>query len=130
MSTASRNQPNNNGSFLTADWIILQTYPHSIIRRTIKDLWENRNQSFWNNLPIPPVEDIGGVAYVSPLNIVKFLFAHGIPVDDMLVEFHDSEQLKKTSKEQVFMYRIVLGPNTGGDQLLKSQRKMTLWLQK
>ena len=62
-------------------------------------------QSFWNNLPIPPVEDIGGVAYVSPLNIVRFLFANGIPVDDILVQFHDQEKLnnlKEAPDEPVF----------------------------
>jgi hypothetical protein len=42
-------------------------------------------QSLWNILPIPPVEDLGGVAYVSPIHIVKFLFANGVPVDDIVV---------------------------------------------
>ena len=44
-------------------------------------------QSLWNILPIPPVEDLDGVAYVSPIHIVKFLFANGVPVDDIVVNF-------------------------------------------
>jgi hypothetical protein len=98
-------------------------------------------QSIWNNLPIPPVEDIDGVAYVSPLNIVKFLFAHGIPVDDMLVEFHDSEQLKKTSKEQVFyvsdclrakQWRSSIVAESKKDDLVASKMKSSVasWLVK
>ena len=49
--------------------------------------------SVWNNLPIPSVENIDGVAYVSPIDIIKYLFANGVPVDDML--FH-SEHLQGT----------------------------------
>ena len=46
--------------------------------------------SIWNNLPVLPVEQHGRVAYVSPINIVKFLFANGMPVDDMLFDLEAS----------------------------------------
>lgn len=48
-------------------------------------------QSIYNCLDIPEVMDIGGVAYIEPLHIIKFLFANGVPVDDILVEFQDGE---------------------------------------
>ena len=60
-------------------------------------------QSLWNTLPIPPVEDIGGVAYVSPIHIVKFLFAFGVPVDDILVEF-DKGDMKEHDRSKKVLY--------------------------
>jgi hypothetical protein len=53
-------------------------------------------QSFWNNLPIPPVECIGGVAYTSPEHIVKFMFALGIPVDNIFVQVHENKEAKSS----------------------------------
>lgn len=47
--------------------------------------------SIWNNLPIPPVEHHDGVAYVSPINIIKYLFANGVPVDDMYFDIETTE---------------------------------------
>ena len=46
--------------------------------------------SIWNNLPIPTVEQYDGVAYLSPLCIVKYLFANGVPIDDMLLDFEST----------------------------------------
>ena len=39
-------------------------------------------QSVYNILPTPPVKDIQGVAFIRPLNIVKYMFANGVPIDD------------------------------------------------
>lgn len=39
----------------------------------------------WNTLPIPPIEDIQGIACVSPISTVKCIFANGLPLDDFLV---------------------------------------------
>ena len=41
--------------------------------------------SMWNTLPIPPVKNIGGIGYVSPYDIVRFVFAMGIEVDNVVV---------------------------------------------
>lgn len=41
--------------------------------------------SLYNNLPCPRAQDIDGVAYTRPLAIIAFLFANGIPIDDMVV---------------------------------------------
>ena len=54
-------------------------------------------QSLWNNLPITPVECMGGVAYISLEHIVKFMFAHGICVDDIFVQVHETEAAEFSS---------------------------------
>lgn len=43
-------------------------------------------QSIWNTLPIPPVENLNGVSYVSPMHILKYMFANGVPVDNILFD--------------------------------------------
>ena len=39
----------------------------------------------WKNLPVPPVENVDGIAYVSPINILKYAFSLGIEMDLALV---------------------------------------------
>jgi hypothetical protein len=41
--------------------------------------------SMYENLPTPIPKDVGGVAYVSPIDAIKFMFAHGIPIDNIMV---------------------------------------------
>ena len=43
-------------------------------------------QSMWNTLPIPTPQNVHGVSYVSPISILKFCFANGVPVDDIVVQ--------------------------------------------
>lgn len=43
--------------------------------------------SLWNNIPIPKVDNMNGIAYVSPENILRYCYANGISVDDTFVEF-------------------------------------------
>ena len=38
--------------------------------------------SMLNTLPIPTVENYNGIGYVSPINILRFMFACGVEVDD------------------------------------------------
>ena len=56
----------------------------------------------WNVLPISPVKDIEGVAYISPIHIVKFVFAFGTPVDDILVEFDKGDIGENDPAKKVF----------------------------
>ena len=42
--------------------------------------------SLWNNLPIPPVQNFFKVAYVNPIHTLKYLMAHGFPIDNFWVE--------------------------------------------
>ena len=44
--------------------------------------------SIWNILPIPTVQNIRGVAYVNPVDAVRFAFAFGVTVDDFYVDFN------------------------------------------
>lgn len=46
--------------------------------------------SLWNNIPIPKVENMNGIAYVSPENILRYSYANGISVDDTFVDFRGS----------------------------------------
>lgn len=48
-------------------------------------------QSLWNLLPIPPIENVEGVAYVSPVHIAKFVFANGLPTDDFIIRMQDRD---------------------------------------
>ncbi len=41
--------------------------------------------SMWEALPIPQVQNIGGIAYVNPEHIVRFAFAAGLEFDDIMV---------------------------------------------
>ena len=49
--------------------------------------------SILNNLPTPRSRNVGGVAYVSPRNILAFLMANGIPIDNVHVDFNDPNPL-------------------------------------
>lgn len=39
----------------------------------------------WEALPVPTIQNIGGVAYVNPEHIVRFAFACGLKFDDIMV---------------------------------------------
>ena len=52
--------------------------------------------SILNNLPTPRSRNVGGVAYVSPRNILTFLMANGIPIDNVHVDFNDPSTLPYT----------------------------------
>lgn len=41
------------------------------------------SHSLWNTLPIPMFQNVHSIAYASPVEIVKYLFANAVPVDDM-----------------------------------------------
>lgn len=43
-------------------------------------------QSLWNILPIPPVENLHGVSYVSPVHIFKYLVANAVPIDQIVFD--------------------------------------------
>jgi hypothetical protein len=43
------------------------------------------NLSLYNLLPTPPVENIDGVAFISPINIARYMFANGVPIDDFWI---------------------------------------------
>lgn len=45
----------------------------------------NGQHSMWNNLPIPPIQNVDGIGYANPVHILKFLFSCGVPVDDIFV---------------------------------------------
>jgi hypothetical protein len=66
------------GTFFKMTHIPTYKEQHRIYGKTDK-------QSLWNNLPIPPVECMGGVVYISLEHMVKFMFAHGIGVDNIFV---------------------------------------------
>jgi hypothetical protein len=51
----------------------------------------NRN-TIWNNLPIPPVENISGIAYTSPGNVLRYLMANSIEMDSFTL-LEDEEVL-------------------------------------
>lgn len=45
----------------------------------------SNQHSLWNTLPVPTVENIGGIAYTNPINVIRYLFAFGADVDDYVL---------------------------------------------
>ena len=45
----------------------------------------NQRHSMLELLPVPKAKDVKGVAYVGPTAVLKFAFANGVPVDDIVV---------------------------------------------
>ena len=43
----------------------------------------NGSHSLWNTLPVPTFENVEGIAYCSPMEICKFMFANAVPIDNM-----------------------------------------------
>lgn len=41
--------------------------------------------SMWRSLPIPTVQNIGGIAYINPLNVISYLLANGTDLDHYMV---------------------------------------------
>lgn len=46
----------------------------------------NAKHSIWSNLPIPNVQNIDGIGYVAPVDLLRFLFANGVPIDDCVLD--------------------------------------------
>ena len=55
--------------------------------------------SILNLLPIPPVYAIGDIAYVNPVDIIRFIFANGLDIEKIGVQ--DSKFLSEPSKKVV-----------------------------
>jgi hypothetical protein len=80
------NHPKHDGPCLTAKRRVFPAYtPEN--KDFSKMHGKTGKNSIWNNHPIPTVEQYDGVAYVSPISIVKHLFVNGVPIDDMLFIF-------------------------------------------
>ena len=47
--------------------------------------------TLWNTLPIPTVHNVGGIAYVNPVNAIRYWFANGTEVDDCFFKLPLSE---------------------------------------
>lgn len=62
----------------------------------------NSKHSIWNNLPIPVAEDFGGIAYVSPINILRFALANGVPINDCILDgsYFSTENIAARNKRK------------------------------
>ena len=56
---------------------------HKEVRKIYGD---GNDHSMYNTLPIPPVESIGGIAYVNPESVCRFAFALGLKFDNIYVD--------------------------------------------
>ena len=45
----------------------------------------SHSNSMWNTLPVPPIQQIGDIAYVNPVHIIRFFFANGLEFDPVMV---------------------------------------------
>ncbi len=61
------------------------------------DLYYGRqgSHSLWNTLPIPMFQNVHSIAYASPVEIVKYLFANAVPVDNMKSAVKSSQRNKR-----------------------------------
>jgi len=46
----------------------------------------SNQHSLWNTLPVPTVENVGGIAYTNPLNVIRYLFAFAADLDEYVLE--------------------------------------------
>ena len=49
----------------------------------------SNRHSLWNTLPIPKVENINGIAYVNPCNVVRYFLSFATEVDPIFFQFGD-----------------------------------------
>lgn len=63
--------------------------------------------SIWNHLPIPTVENVDGVGYVSPEHAIRFAFASGVDVDEftMRLERNDPGCKGKNEADKILYVR-------------------------
>lgn len=64
-------------------------FPHTHVleHKEMNKFYGRSNQNtIWNNLPIPTVDNIGGIAYVSPMKVIIYLMANSIEVDPFTVQ--------------------------------------------
>ena len=62
-------------------------HAHLIARVFPKCVGKTGTNLIWSNLSILTAEQLGYVACVSPISVVKYLFANSVPVDNMLFDF-------------------------------------------
>ena len=56
--------------------------------------------SMWNTLPIPQPQNVFGVSYTTPESIIKYAFANGVPVDDIMVEAVGAPEFEFQSEDE------------------------------
>jgi hypothetical protein len=60
--------------------------------KELGDFYSSKGKhSLWSNIAIPTVQNVDGIAYVSPEDILRYCYANGNPVDDTVVDFTKSE---------------------------------------
>lgn len=65
---------------------------------------KSNQHTLWNILPIPTVRSIDGIAYISPVNAIRFLLAFATEVDDFVVNF--SRRNSTTGDQDSVVYHI------------------------
>ena len=70
----------------------------------------SNQHSLWNVLPVPSVANIGGIAYVNPVNAIRYLMAFSAELDDLTVKFgannDDDTSIHSESDESSGVYHI------------------------
>jgi hypothetical protein len=67
--------------------------------KELGDFYSSKGKhSLWSNIAIPTVQNVDGIAYVSPEDILRYCYANGNPVDDTVVDFTKSEPSYRTEK--------------------------------
>lgn len=87
------------------DLFFQKTYPlrFSEIHKFYGDV---NSTTIWTNLPIPHVQNVGGIAYVNPFHVLMYLMAHGIPMDDFCVRSTDHETISNDSADGKRIFHI------------------------
>jgi hypothetical protein len=63
------------------------TNTHIPEQKELNQLYGRSNKTtIWNNLPIPHVENFSGIGYVSPANILRYLFGFSVEMDHFTVQ--------------------------------------------
>ena len=84
----SEKQKSRQAGILNDDFIREERFVNTHIprKKELHTLYGTSNQhTLWNNLPIPPVENIKGIAYINPVNILRYLLAFATEMDPFSV---------------------------------------------
>jgi hypothetical protein len=70
-----------------------------------KHYGKSRKDALWNSLPIPVVQNFSGIAYINPLQVLRFMFAFAVEMDNFVLRFdeheHDEEEQLSDCEDEV-----------------------------
>jgi hypothetical protein len=69
---------------------------------------KSRKDALWNTLPIPTVQNISGIAYINPLQVLRFMFVFGVKLDNFVLRLEEegSEDEEMCDSEDMVIINV------------------------